>query len=119
MTELPDMVNHPPHYTAHPSGLEAIEVTRDMSFCVGNAVKYFWRSAAKNGAEDYRKAAWYLDEAMRHADPVYITTTPHTTQRRLHLVAASETDPHRVRFFSAVRDGLLHEAKEAVTALLD
>jgi hypothetical protein len=35
-----DAVNHPPHYTSHPSGVECIQVTEHMGFCLGNAVKY-------------------------------------------------------------------------------
>ena len=34
-----DAVNHPAHYTGHPSGIECIQVTEHMNFCVGNAVK--------------------------------------------------------------------------------
>jgi hypothetical protein len=58
--DKPDMVNHPPHYTAHPSGVECIQVTEHMNFCVGNAVKYLWRADLKNGIEDLEKAAWYV-----------------------------------------------------------
>jgi hypothetical protein len=56
-----DSVNHPKHYTAHPSGVECITVTEHMSFNVGNAVKYLWRAGSKGDAiEDLRKAAWYV-----------------------------------------------------------
>ena len=33
-----DLVNHPPHYSAHPSGVEVIELTEHLPFCLGNAV---------------------------------------------------------------------------------
>lgn len=33
-----DPVNHPPHYTAHPSGVECIQITEHMGFCLGNAM---------------------------------------------------------------------------------
>jgi len=60
-TTVKDNVNHPQHYTAHPSGIECIEVTEHMSFCVGNAVKYLWRADHKgNDIEDLRKAVWYI-----------------------------------------------------------
>ncbi|UOW93037.1 hypothetical protein SEA_CAIB_53 [Gordonia phage CaiB] len=59
-----DPVNHPRHYTAHPSGVEAIEVTRLLPFDIGNAVKYVWRADLKNGTQDYDKALWYLDDAL-------------------------------------------------------
>jgi len=55
-----DAVNHPKHYTSHPSGVECIEITEHMTFCAGNAVKYLWRAGLKGDAlEDLEKAAWY------------------------------------------------------------
>jgi len=63
-----DNVNHPPHYNAHPSGIEAIDVCEHLSFCLGNAVKYVWRAGNKGDRiEDLKKALWYLDrEDRRH-----------------------------------------------------
>lgn len=61
---LADMVNQPPHYTSHPSGIECIEVTRHMSFNLGNAMKYIWRADLKNGIEDLEKAAWYIKDEI-------------------------------------------------------
>lgn len=55
-----DNVNHPKHYTSHPSGVECIQVAEHMNFCVGNALKYIWRYDLKNGTEDLEKAVWYL-----------------------------------------------------------
>jgi hypothetical protein len=61
----PDLVDQPPHYTAHPSGVECIEVTEHMSFCLGNAVKYIWRAGLKGDqVQDLQKAAWYLDREI-------------------------------------------------------
>jgi hypothetical protein len=63
--EMIDPVNHPKHYTAHPSGIECIQVTEHMGFCLGNAVKYIWRADLKDDAvEDLRKARWYLDREI-------------------------------------------------------
>lgn len=62
--DQPDMVNHPPHYTAHPSGVECIQITEHMNFCLGNAVKYIWRADKKNGIEDLEKAAWYIQREI-------------------------------------------------------
>ena len=60
-----DTVNHPSHYTQHPSGIECIQVTEQMNFCLGNAVKYIWRCDDKDGAiEDLRKACWYLEREI-------------------------------------------------------
>lgn len=71
--ELPpkdDAVNHPTHYTSHPSGVECIQVTRHMNFNLGNAVKYIWRAGLKGSRkvkliEDLKKARWYLDDEIK------------------------------------------------------
>jgi hypothetical protein len=65
--KVPDTVNNPPHYTSHPSGIECIQITEHMGFCLGNAVKYIWRADEKhkdNGVEDIRKAIWYLNREL-------------------------------------------------------
>ena len=62
---MDDPVNHPRHYTGHPSGVECIEITEHMNFCVGNAVKYLWRAGLKgDDIEDLRKAAWYVQREI-------------------------------------------------------
>lgn len=62
---VPDPVNHPPHYTSHPSGVECIQVTEHMGFNLGNAVKYIWRADLKNDAiEDLKKAKWYIEREL-------------------------------------------------------
>lgn len=68
--EKVDMVNSPPHYTTHPSGIECIQITEHMNFCLGNAVKYLWRNEGKNGIEDLKKAIWYINReiARREGD---------------------------------------------------
>ena len=60
-----DAVNHPKHYTAHPSGVECIQITRHMNFCLGNAMKYIWRAGLKGDAvEDLRKAVFYIQQEI-------------------------------------------------------
>lgn len=60
-----DPVNHPQHYTSHPSGVECIQVTEHMGFNLGNAVKYIWRADLKGAAiEDLEKAAWYVQREI-------------------------------------------------------
>ena len=58
------VVNHPKHYTEHPSGIECIQITEHMNFCLGNAMKYLWRADLKNGTEDLQKAAWYIQREI-------------------------------------------------------
>lgn len=59
-----DNVNHPKHYTSHPSGVECIQITEHMSFTLGNAMKYIWRADLKNGVEDLEKAQWYINREI-------------------------------------------------------
>lgn len=60
-----DMVNHPPHYTSHPSGIECIQITEHMGFNLGNALKYIWRADLKGDAvEDLEKAVWYINREL-------------------------------------------------------
>ena len=69
-----DSVNHPSHYTSHPSGVECIEVTRHYCFSIGNAIKYLWRAGLKKDAaltdklkeiEDLNKAIWYIKDRIK------------------------------------------------------
>lgn len=60
-----DPVNHPTHYTSHPSGIEAIQITEHMGFNLGNAIKYIMRADYKgNKLQDLQKAAWYINREI-------------------------------------------------------
>lgn len=60
-----DRINHPLHYKGHKSGVECIQITEHMNFCLGNAVKYIWRADLKGDAiEDLKKAIWYLEREV-------------------------------------------------------
>jgi len=62
---MTDMVNHPPHYTSHKSGVECIQITEHMGFNLGNALKYIWRADLKGqSVEDLRKARFYIDREI-------------------------------------------------------
>ena len=64
MSNENDAVN-PAHYKAHPSGVECIQVTEHMNFCLGNAVKYIWRAGLKDDVvQDLEKAAWYINREI-------------------------------------------------------
>ena len=67
---MSDEINHPAHYTQHPSGIECISVTRHMNFNLGNAIKYIWRAALKGDSiQDLEKAKWYInDEIVRRTN---------------------------------------------------
>jgi|SRR5208282_4427908 len=61
-----DPVNHPQHYTSHPSGVECVDVVEHYNFNVGSAIKYLWRAGLKSSdpIEDLRKAAWCVNREI-------------------------------------------------------
>lgn len=83
MTE--DKVNHPSHYTSHPSGVECITITRHHGFAVGNAIKYLWRAGLKKEEgyadvqkeiEDLKKAVFYINDRINQLEkPQYTNQT--------------------------------------------
>ena len=58
---MTDNIDHPAHYTGRDIDYECIDITQHQTFLVGNVIKYLWRYRLKNGTEDLRKAAVYLD----------------------------------------------------------
>ena len=69
-----DNVEHPSHYTSHPSGVECITVARHFCFDIGNAIKYLWRAGLKKEQgmsnldkeiEDCNKAIWYIKDHVK------------------------------------------------------
>ena len=65
MKPCPDPINHPAHYTSHPSGIECIDVVEHMLCNMANAIKYIWRADLKCDAiEDLEKAVWYLNREI-------------------------------------------------------
>ena len=59
-------VNHPQHYTNHPSGVECITITEHFNFNIGNAIKYLWRAGLKGKQiEDLQKAKWYCEREIK------------------------------------------------------
>jgi len=60
-----DPVN-PRHYDHLP--VQAIDITENFSFCLGNVIKYVWRHQYKNGLEDLKKAQWYLSREIKRLE---------------------------------------------------
>jgi hypothetical protein len=60
-----DSVNHPKHYTVHPSGVECVTIVEHFNFNIGNAIKYLWRCGLKGDEiEDLEKARWYVSREI-------------------------------------------------------
>lgn len=88
-----DSVNNPAHY-ADGNGIECIEaIEASMSmeefkgFLKGNAQKYLWRYTKKNGAEDLKKAKWYLERliAIREIEEAMVKVIEGTTKEVLGI----------------------------------
>lgn len=64
-----DAVNHPRHYArGWSNGAEIIDITENLNFNRGNAVKYIARAGRKDALktiEDLKKARWYLDRELK------------------------------------------------------
>ena len=69
-----DMVNSPAHYIQ--GNIECIDAIAEVvkhldgmeAMCTGNAIKYLWRWRHKNGAEDLKKAVWYIQRMIDELD---------------------------------------------------
>ena len=70
---MPDMINHPQHYTL--GKIEVIDFIEDkgLNFNLGNVVKYVARAGHKKSSgksmdakalEDLKKAQWYLNREI-------------------------------------------------------
>lgn len=64
-----DMVRHPPHYNS--GKIEVITIMEDQlapeeyrGYIKGQVLKYITRERHKNGLEDLKKAAWYLNRLI-------------------------------------------------------
>lgn len=106
-----DMVNHPPHYTNHPSGIEAIQITRLCGFSLGNAVKYIWRYEDKNGAEDLKKARFYINDVLTKGSGHYPS---YKAKELLQRAIDADTNEDRRRLLLHIRLG---ELKDAITLI--
>ena len=67
-----DIIDHPEHYNAHPSGVECIQIVQHLEFNIGCAIKHLWRAGLKNGMsyeQDLLKAKKYIEfELQRNAE---------------------------------------------------
>ena len=71
---VPDMVNHPKHYTQ--GNIECIDALKAATVgkrgieavCVANVIKYLWRYEKKNGIEDIRKAKFYIERLLKELE---------------------------------------------------
>ena len=111
---MADNVNHPAHYApkyaARP--IECIDITRHMSFLLGNAFKYVWRAGDKGdrakAVEDLNKAEFYLRDANRNE-------LMHTNDTAKYLFDVLESDGS-IRYY-ALWNIVYGEFETAVTLI--
>lgn len=106
----PDIVNHPPHYTSHPSGMECIQLSRLFPFSLGNFIKYLWRSGEKDDVQqERRKARWYLADYMDNMPDIRFDIDP-IMELSQEFISRMEGKPMRpedeilVNFFKGFAD---------------
>lgn len=62
-------MNHPSHYAeGWSNGAEVIDITENLNFNRGNAVKYIARAGRKDAMktiEDLKKARWYINRELK------------------------------------------------------
>ena len=87
-----DPVTNPAHYADSFGGIQCIDaIETSMSteefkgFLKGNVQKYVWRYSQKNGAEDLKKAKWYLERliSLREYEEAMAKATEETTKEVL------------------------------------
>lgn len=64
---LLEEVNIPKHYNVHPSGIETINITRNLGCDLGNTWKYLMRFRYKGTPKkDILKSIWYLNDFKKN-----------------------------------------------------
>lgn len=68
---MADNVNHPAHYQGFSNGAEVIDITENLTFNLGNVVKYVARAGRKTDdpLEDLKKAKFYLEREIERLTP--------------------------------------------------
>lgn len=74
---MSDVINHPSHYAeGWSNGAEIIDITENLNFNRGNAVKYIARAGKKDPAkelEDLQKAEFYIKREIDRVSPKAVT----------------------------------------------
>ena len=113
----PDMVNHPPHYKAHPSGIECIDITRLCPFGIGNAIKYIWRAWDKGSYRvDLDKARFYLRDTLASGAQWH---PPIKARMLLDRAALADTNHVRAVYLRFIEQGNLEAVIDGISIALN
>lgn len=119
----PQGVDHPVYYNAHPSGVEVIEVCREMTFNLGNAFKYLMRAGLKdNTKKELGKALWYVRDEWKHYDRMvqaFDMDPSEDAGEAFDRVIRHEPDQEKRRIFLLMARYWTTQGKGALKELLD
>ena len=86
-----DNVNNPNHYKLG-CGIESIKIIETVlgaqgfvAFCLGNILKYLIRAEKKNGKEDYKKAAKYLEWIIERDNKISFFTDIEDLEKEFYV----------------------------------
>lgn len=131
--EYDNDVNHPRHYTRGfaSRSIECIDITRHLSFNMGNAVKYIWRAGKKGdhtkALEDLQKARWYIEDERWRCAELYPTETHRADESATAMARAlmdlvarpplSTLDSRRYMAIRTLLQGLFVTAEENIAVM--
>ena len=91
-----DGIHKVARYNSHPSGVEAIEICRDLNFNLGNVFKYVFRREHKEALRSLKAALYYFKDHQKHS----FTQNPVKFQKQLlQQIYRQETDRHAQEFY--------------------
>ena len=108
-----DVVNKAKHYNMHPSGVEAIEVCRELDFNLGNCFKYVFRYTGKEPVRSLKSALWYFQDHRAHLWGRFVWPNMITISHKLSNIAKHETDPLVSEFYVYFQNYLTHHTSES------
>ena len=108
-----DMVNKPPHYTKHPSGIECKEIGSFFPHTIACAIKYVWRfEDKKNPVEDLEKALWYIYETLDNMPVEFLSaqlfhTNIHVSPDLFEKYFENEENKQRKEFMEFIYEAMV------------
>ena len=118
-----DSVNHPEHYNSGPRcecgrTIECIQVTEEMSFSRGNAVKYLWRAGKKQDeVQDLKKAKWYVAREIQRIEGQQETSDRKLVRKMTLLANDIASIPVRDQFLQEQIDTLVDDLVDGLLTL--
>lgn len=114
-----DVVSKAKHYNEHPSGVEAIEVCRELDFNLGNCFKYVFRYKGKEPVRSLKSALWYFQDHRAHLWSFSPWPNMKVLNPPLRKIVDAETDPRVRNFFISFHLYLQHHQDLSARDVID